>query len=123
LFLESSGDIKVVGEAENGLRAVELTEHRNPDVVLMDQNMPVLSGVEATRRIKVSRPRTRVIFIAAEERWEKDAVRAGAERYFLKDDDLGGLLWTIQDPLGSLRPLVEPKPQPRISNLWKNKWL
>lgn len=59
LFLESSGDIKVIGEAENGLRGVELTEHRNPDVVLMDQNMPSLSGVEATKRIKASQPRTR----------------------------------------------------------------
>ncbi|MEE8568522.1 MAG: response regulator transcription factor, partial [Anaerolineales bacterium] len=123
LFLESSGDIKVIGEAENGLRGVELTEHRNPDVVLMDQNMPSLSGVEATKRIKASQPQTRVIFIAAEQRWEKDAIRAGAERFFLKEDDLGELLRIVQDPMGGLRPRAEQKPQPRIGNLLANKWL
>ncbi|HEY43487.1 MAG TPA: DUF2341 domain-containing protein, partial [Anaerolineae bacterium] len=123
VFLESSGNIRIVGEAENGMRGVKLAEHRNPDVVLMDQNMPTLSGVEATRRIKASRPRIRVIFIAAEGRWENDAIRAGAERFFLKDDDLNELLKAIQDPLSSLQPLAEPKPRPIFGEMWENRWL
>ncbi|HEY47536.1 MAG TPA: DUF2341 domain-containing protein, partial [Anaerolineae bacterium] len=123
IFLEASGNIKVVGEAENGMRGVELAEHRNPDIVLMDQNMPTLSGVEATRRIKASRPRIRVIFIAAEGRWEHDAIRAGAERFFLKDDDLNELVKAIQDPLSSLRPLVEPEPRRVFGEMWENPWL
>ena len=123
VFLESSGNIKVIGEAENGMRGVELAEHRNPDIVLMDQNMPSLSGVEATKRIKASRPRIRVIFIAAEERWENDAIRAGAERFFLKDDDLNELVKAIQDPLGSLRPIAKAEPRRRFGEIWENPWL
>ncbi|UCF60250.1 MAG: DUF2341 domain-containing protein, partial [Anaerolineaceae bacterium] len=123
VFLESTGNIKVVGEAENGSHGVELTEHRNPDIVLMDQNMPTLSGVEATKRIKASRPRIRVIFIAAEERWENDAIRAGAERFFLKDDDLNELIKAIEDPLGSLRPVAQPEQRRRFGEMWDNPWL
>ena len=88
----------VVGEAGNGWEAIKLCEECEPDVVLMDQNMPALTGIAATRRIKEKRPETRVIFIAAEEAWREEALKSGAEAYFVKDDSMGDVLNAIRDP-------------------------
>ena len=71
-------EILVVGEANNGWEAVELSEQLDPDVILMDQNMPALSGVAATRQIKHKQPWRRIIFIAAEGSWREEALSAGA---------------------------------------------
>lgn len=90
--------IAVVGEAGNGWEAVELTQELNPDVVLMDQNMPALSGIDATRRIKSVDNQRRVIFLAAEEAWREEAVKAGADGYFVKGQGYGGLISAIQNP-------------------------
>ena len=60
-LLESYGDIQVVGEASNGLEAVEMTEQLQPSVVVMDINMPEMNGIEATGKIKSSHPHTVVI--------------------------------------------------------------
>ena len=54
-------NIQVVGEAGNGWEALTLAETLNPDIILMDQNMPALSGIDATRRIKQARPDRRVV--------------------------------------------------------------
>jgi cellulose synthase/poly-beta-1,6-N-acetylglucosamine synthase-like glycosyltransferase/ActR/RegA family two-component response regulator len=122
-YLESERGITVVGEAENGLQAIEMTELKKPDVVLMDQSMPKLSGVGATSRIKASQPGTRVIFVAAEGRWQQDAILAGAERYFLKEDDLLELTEAIKDPMAGLRPVVTAEPQREIGRFLGDKWL
>ena len=60
-MLASEGDIEVVGEAANGLEALELCRTLHPDAVVMDLSMPVMSGVDATRRIVAEFPETRVI--------------------------------------------------------------
>jgi CheY-like chemotaxis protein len=93
-------DLEVVGEAATGWEALELHEEFAPDVVLMDQNMPSLTGVDATRRIKAKHPNTRIIFIAAEETWRSEAFRAGADGYFVKGDDMTQLMTAIQHPAG-----------------------
>ena len=93
-------DFEVVGEAATGWEALELNEEFAPDVVLMDQNMPSLTGVDATRRIKAEHPDTRIIFIAAEETWRSEAFRAGADGYFVKGDDMSQLMTAIQHPAG-----------------------
>ncbi len=90
--------IAVVGEACNGWEAVELTEQLNPDVVVMDQNMPALSGIDATRRIKSANRQRRVIFLAAEEAWREEALRAGADGYFVKGESYGRLISAIHNP-------------------------
>lgn len=95
--------IVVVGEACNGWEAVELTDQLDPDVVVMDQNMPALSGIDATRRIKSANRERRVIFLAAEEAWREEALRAGADGYFVKGESYGGLISAIHNPeLGRL---------------------
>lgn len=86
MILESA-DISVVGEAENGLDAVEVVGRERPDVVLMDIRMPELDGVEATRRIVDARPDTRVLILTTFDldEYVYDALRAGAAGFLLKD--------------------------------------
>jgi len=82
-------DLQVVGEARDGQEAVDLTVRLRPDVVLMDIQMPVLNGVEATRVIAARCPGVRVIMLTAYQQdayvWE--AIRAGAQGYVLKGID------------------------------------
>lgn len=84
--LEAQG-IDVVGEAADGDEAVELAEELHPDVVLMDVTMPVLDGVEATRRIRQRLPEVRVVMLTmhADEATMARAIRVGADGYLVKD--------------------------------------
>ena len=85
-FLLLQDGIEVVGEATDGSEAVAAAAQLEPDVVLMDLVMPVLDGVEAMRRIRESRPQTRVIVLTSFTDDDKllAAVRAGAAGYLLK---------------------------------------
>lgn len=82
-----SADIAVVGEAENGLEAIDVVGRERPDVVLMDIRMPELDGVEATRRIIATQPATRVLILTTFDldEYVYDALRAGAAGFLLKD--------------------------------------
>jgi CheY-like chemotaxis protein len=111
--------LEVVGEAATGWEALELNEEHEPDVVLMDQNMPSMSGVDATRRIKEQYPNTRIIFIAAEEAWRMEALKAGADGYFVKGDDMSLLMTAIQHPAGVWE---KPKGWPK-SKRSRRRWL
>jgi DNA-binding NarL/FixJ family response regulator len=87
MILDSRPDIEVVGEAGDGAEAVTLVERLIPDVVLMDVRMPVLDGLEATRRIVAAGGPTRVIVLTT---YDVDdavytALRAGASGFLLKD--------------------------------------
>jgi len=84
--LEASGLAEVVGEAADGGEAIELARDVLPDVVLMDLNMPTVSGVEATRRIIEESPNIKVLVLSAsaEEADVLEAVKAGAAGYLLK---------------------------------------
>src|SRR3954452_156389 len=79
--------LQVVGEAGDGEDAVRLVVHAAPDVVVMDLNMPRMSGVEATRRLAEVAPNTRVLVltVSADEDTVADAIEAGATGYLLKD--------------------------------------
>jgi DNA-binding NarL/FixJ family response regulator len=79
--------VEVVGEAANGEAALGLIERRRPDVVIMDLNMPGISGAEATRRIRVLSPHTEVVMltVSAAEDDIIEALEAGAAGYLLKD--------------------------------------
>ncbi len=84
--LEAQG-LDVVGEAADGEEAIELAEALHPDVVLMDVTMPVLDGVEATRRIRHRLPAVRVVVLTmhADEATMARAIRVGADGYLVKD--------------------------------------
>jgi DNA-binding NarL/FixJ family response regulator len=86
-LLDEQGGIHVIGEGANGSEAVRLVRELAPDVVVMDLNMPAMSGVEATRHITALSPLTRVIVltISDEDGDVMDAIVAGACGYLLKD--------------------------------------
>ncbi len=80
-------DFEVVGEAENGLRGLEEAHRLRPDIIVMDVEMPVMNGVEATRLINEQLPGTRVVLLTVSEAEEHlfEAIRYGARGYLLKD--------------------------------------
>jgi DNA-binding NarL/FixJ family response regulator len=87
LLLGTLPGIAVIGEAEDGEAAVEAAAAKNPQVVLMDLNMPRCDGVEATRRIRASQPQTQVVVLTTYSDDESiiGALRAGALGYLTKD--------------------------------------
>ena len=86
-ILESEPQMQVVGEAGNGEEAVALARQVRPEIVLMDIRMPVLDGIEATRRIVRSQPASRVLILTTFglDTYVYDALRAGASGFMLKD--------------------------------------
>ncbi len=96
-LLSDQAGIQVVGEAENGREAVEKTRQHKPDVVVMDISMPVMDGIEATRRVKAEMPEVRVVGLSMHED-EQIAARlkaAGAELLLNKAASLAELLSAI----------------------------
>ena len=98
LLLSMEPDMEVVGQACNGVEAVDLARLLHPDVVLMDLHMPVKGGVAATREITQALPGTQVLVLTTLDDDETvfEAVRAGAHAYLLKDAAEDELLETIR---------------------------
>jgi DNA-binding NarL/FixJ family response regulator len=86
-ILDARPEIEVVGEAENGAQAVGLAQRRHPDVILMDIRMPVLDGIEATRKLVADGSPARVIVLTTFDldEYVHAAIRAGASGFLLKD--------------------------------------
>jgi DNA-binding NarL/FixJ family response regulator len=97
-LLSGRSDLEVVGEAGNGVEALEVAAAVKPDVVLMDLRMPVLDGVAATRLLRQELPDSRVIVLTTFEDDESvfDALRAGAAGYLLKDVSSATLVEAIR---------------------------
>jgi DNA-binding NarL/FixJ family response regulator len=97
-MLKTIDIINVVGEAKNGMDAVEKTKTLLPDVILMDLRMPFMDGVEATRQIKREFPHIGIIALTMDEEQEHifNIVRAGATGYLLKDSDTSQIVDAIR---------------------------
>lgn len=93
-ILESGGDISVVGEAADGVAAIDAAERLHPDVVLMDIRMPRMDGVEATRRMTG----TRVVMLTTfdHDEYVVEALRAGASGFLVKDAPSAELLRAVR---------------------------
>ncbi|MFC9706948.1 response regulator [Paenibacillus sp. NPDC056933] len=99
VFLSTQSDMEVVGEASNGLEALEQAEELHPDVVLMDLHMPVLDGIETARRIRTLLPGIRIIVLTSfsDQDHVVPAVRAGVKGYLLKDIEPENLAVAIRN--------------------------
>lgn len=97
-FLETHEDIDVVGEAEDGEQAVQMTADLLPDIVLMDMLMPKLDGVQALKQIVESSPTTGVIILTStnEDKYLFPAMQAGARGYLFKDAEPDEVLNAIR---------------------------
>ena len=98
MLLSEEPGIEVVGEANNGLQAVDLAARLRPTVVLMDIRMPELDGLEATRRILAADDRTRILILTTFDldEYVYEALRAGASGFVLKDDPAEQLIAAIR---------------------------
>jgi two-component system, NarL family, response regulator LiaR len=110
-FLELHEDIEVVGEAGDGLAAVEMVRRLAPDVVLMDLMMPRLDGIAATRQVKELRGSTKVIALTSFTEEDKviPVIQAGASSYLLKDvspDDLVEAIRAVHRGEARLHPNI-----------------
>ncbi|MBA4386953.1 MAG: DNA-binding response regulator [Verrucomicrobia bacterium] len=87
LLLESCGEFSVVGDAQNGLEAVEKVARLSPQAVVMDISMPIMNGIEATTQIKQKHPATEVVILSmyASSEYVFRALKAGARAYILKE--------------------------------------
>jgi DNA-binding NarL/FixJ family response regulator len=97
-LLSVHAGLEVVGEAANGEEALQLAAARQPDVILMDVQMPVLDGVAATRRLRLEQPACRVILLTTfdDDEYVFEGLRAGAAGYLLKDAPSARLVEAIQ---------------------------
>ncbi|KRF44258.1 LuxR family transcriptional regulator [Terrabacter sp. Soil811] len=121
-LLEMRAEVEVVGAAEDGVEALELVERLRPDVVLMDLRMPVLDGVDTTRRLRVEHPEVRVLVLTTFDGDDEvfPALRAGAVGYLLKDATAPRLVEAVLAAARGesvLQPSVAAKVLARMSQL------
>jgi DNA-binding NarL/FixJ family response regulator len=120
-LLESVGDLEVAGEAGSGDQAIELAATLQPDVVLMDINMPPPDGIEATRRIVQDSPRANVLVVTMYEDDESvfAALRAGARGYVLKGASQAETLRAIR-AVGNGEAIFGPGVAARVMRYFAN---
>ncbi|MEW5818851.1 MAG: response regulator transcription factor [Cyanobacteriota bacterium] len=92
-------DIKVVSEAANGQEAIDFAKQLHPDVIIMDINMPILNGLEATKQVKKELAKTKIIILTSQgdDKSVFSLIEAGADGYLLKDVAAENLVSAIRD--------------------------
>jgi two-component system, NarL family, response regulator NreC len=111
-LLEAEPDLKIVGEASDGLHAVQLTEKFRPNVLIVDMMMPDLNGLEVLRQVKDRSPATCCIVLSMQSAdvYVVEALKAGALGYVLKETGPSELVNAVQQVIGGKRYL-----SPRLS--------
>ena len=109
-LLDGEADIRVVGEAADGLDAVAEVERLRPDVLVLDLMMPGINGLEVARRVRHRESRTQVVMLSmyGDEGYILEALRNGAMAYVLKDADPRDLLTAVRDAASGRRYLSLP---------------
>lgn len=96
-ILRAYPEIKVVGEATNGVEAIASAEELQPGVILMDAQMPELDGIAATRQIKERWPNIKILLLTVHKEYIEAGLAAGADGYLLKDSGRQELLQAIKE--------------------------
>jgi DNA-binding NarL/FixJ family response regulator len=121
-MLKKETDFKVVGEASNGLEAIEKARELSPDVVLMDLRMPEMDGVEAISRIKAEKPEVKFIILTtySDDEYIFKGIAAGARAYLLKDaprDELFKAIRMVSRGESLIQPVVASRVLDKLAEL------
>lgn len=119
-FLESAGDIQVIAEAENGAEAIELLRHHQPDVAVLDIEMPEASGIDVTRWVRANAVSTGVLILTAfdDDPYVLAVLEAGANGYVLKtagNDDIVRAVRAVHEGKSALDPDITRKVMAQVS--------
>ena len=125
-MISTQGDMRVVGEAGNGLEAIRLAHTLSPDLILMDLQMPNLDGAAAIRQIRKELPDTRVLVLTAFDSDERilHSIEAGAQGYLLKGaprDELFRAIRVVAEGGSLLQPSVAAKLLSRVGQMLKQE--
>jgi two-component system response regulator NreC len=109
-LLESEPDFRVIGEAGDGLEAVQLVERLQPDVLVLDLMMPSLNGLEVTRQVGQRSPQTRVVILSmhSSEAYVMEALRHGAAGYVIKASSAADLIKAVREVTAGRHYLSPP---------------
>jgi DNA-binding NarL/FixJ family response regulator len=97
-LLSTLPTVEVIGEAQNGWEATQLVAASQPDVVLMDLQMPVWNGLDATRQIKARWPAVKIVALTIRDAWRTEALAAGADAFLLKGCPCTELFAAVSGP-------------------------
>jgi NarL family two-component system response regulator LiaR len=116
-LLESQPDFEVVGEASDGIEAVELAKKLKPEIIIMDVSMPRLNGIEATRQIKAIYPNIAILPLTGydDDEYVFALLEAGAAGYLLKDSSGEELIEAIRQVMTG-EPVLHPKIRKKVWN-------
>ena len=121
-FLGKEADFSVIGEAEDGLQAVQLAENLRPDIIVLDMMMPLLNGLEVLRQLAKRLPKTRIIILSMQsaDPYVTQALKEGAAGYVLKDSAPDELVKAIRQVHGGQKYL-SPQLNERLINRFIQK--
>ena len=116
-LLESQSDFEVVGEASDGIEAVDLAKKFKPEIIIMDVSMPRLNGIEATRQIKAIYPNIAILPLTGydDDEYVFALLEAGAAGYLLKDSSGEELIEAIRQVMTG-EPVLHPKIMKKVLN-------
>ncbi|MCT2345453.1 response regulator transcription factor (plasmid) [Niallia taxi] len=115
LILETNDKFQVIGEAENGIQALDILKVKKPDVILMDLNMPVLNGLDTITKLNELRVNIPIIILTTynEDEWMIKGLELGAKGYLLKDTSRDNLFRSIETAVRG-ETLLQPEILERV---------
>jgi two-component system, NarL family, response regulator DegU len=117
-ILSRSTDIVVVGEASNGAEAIDLVNELNPDVLILDMEMPVMDGVEVARRLQAQNAPVRVLVLSAydDRQYILEMLNMGASGYLIKDEAPEVIVEAVQGVANGEKGWISRKAALRVQN-------
>lgn len=115
-MLETEPDFSVLGEAGDGLAALQQVEQRQPEVLILDLMLPGLNGLEIARQVARRWPQVRVVILSmhANEAYVLESLRHGAAAYVLKESSMGDLVYAVREAVAGRRYLSPPLSEERM---------